>query len=169
MTHYELLFILPGTLAEDEVAPLAQKIESVVSEAGATKVVTTNVGKNRLAYPIKHIRYGYFYICRFEAEAEHVATIEHKLVLMSEPLRTMLHKYDPAMQPEVDITFNAPQREGGESTGGDITLPEMSQAPVSKKKKEDSSKKEEKTDEKVSLEDIDKKLDKILDTEIADV
>ena len=175
MTHYELLFILPGTLAEDETAPHVQKVQDILTEAGATNIELHDIVKNRIAYPIKHIRYGYFNLERFEAEGPLLAQIESKLRLVSELLRTLLQKYDPALKTDPTIAYAQvirSQHHGGapaapKGKGADLTLPEMQQAPQAKPGKAKAEKAEE--EKEVTLEEIDQKLDKILDADLADV
>ena len=75
MKTYELFFIVPGTLTEDEVAPEVQTVEAAVAAIGATNVTTASLGKAKLAYPIQHIRYGYFYTITFTAEPTSVPAL----------------------------------------------------------------------------------------------
>jgi small subunit ribosomal protein S6 len=166
MKNYELLYILPGTLSEDEAAPLAEKVNSVLSESGATEVVINDLGKNRLAYPIKNIRYGYFRLVRFQAEPAVVEVIKGKLDLLAEVLRYFVKTYNPLKEKETRIQYPvsrtekiAAEREGHQPVKGAPT----ESGPVVKKTKE------KKPAEKVSLEEIDKQLDEILGNEIAGV
>ena len=170
MKNYELLFILPGTLTEDEVKPLVEKIKTIVTENGGENLVMKDLGKNRLAYPIRHIRYGYFNLCRFEAEVDKIDEIKNKLSLMSEPLRVLIQSFNPEEQKEIKLEHfttaenaRAPREEEKPRRHQDASL---EQVPVSKKPKEikDSAPKK-----KVTLEEIDKQLDEILDNEISDV
>lgn len=105
MQKYELLLVLPGTLDEQEVAVRSGEIAALVGEYGANATVT-NLGKNRLAYPIKQIRYGYFYTLVFEAEAEKVSALQKKLRLNREVLRAMITHFNAAVSPTQ--RFNEP-------------------------------------------------------------
>ena len=174
MTHYELLAVLPGTLTEDEVKPAMAALETLLGAVGAKNVAITDMGKNRLAYPIRHIRYGYFQVCRFEAEPSAIAPLREKLRLMNQFLRASVQKYDVETQTDPSIKYMVPRGANKPATGGrpapqqgaDLTLPQMEQAPKAKAPAAAAPKKEEKP---VSLEDIDKKLDAILDSDIASV
>ena len=79
MQNYELLFILPGTLSEDEVPALVNTVKEVLVESGVQNLEHKDMGKSRLAYPIKHIRYGYFHLAHFEAEGKSVEDVKVKL------------------------------------------------------------------------------------------
>ncbi|MFH1946624.1 MAG: 30S ribosomal protein S6 [Candidatus Magasanikbacteria bacterium] len=108
MQNYELLLILPGTLSEDEVDPLVEKISKIIEEAGASNLSIEKLEKRRLAYPIKHIRYGYFNLVYFEAESEKVVEIQEKLRLIPELLRALVQKTDPEKQTNRTIKFGHP-------------------------------------------------------------
>lgn len=53
MTKYEIMFILSTQLTEDEKKASIEKVESYLTEAGATEVNTEIMGDRKLAYPIK--------------------------------------------------------------------------------------------------------------------
>lgn len=157
--HYELLYILPGTLAETEVNVVNDKLKAVMTETGATELVVTEIGKNRLAYPMKHIRYGYFFIARFSAETNVVDGIKEKIRLGGDVIRMLLTTYDPANPTDPKINYNT------QSQGKDLTMPELADVPVANHShKKEEKKVAEKTP--VSMEEIGDKLDEILDKEI---
>jgi len=108
MQNYELMLILPGTLSEDEVDPLLEKVSKIIEEAGALNLSVVKLEKRRLAYPMKHIRYGYFNLVYFDAEPEMVVDIQNKLRLMPELLRALLQKHDPVKQTSRTIEFGLP-------------------------------------------------------------
>ncbi len=220
MQNYELLLILPGTLSEDEVEPLLEKVSKIIVDAGGANFLVEKLEKRRLAYPIKHIRYGYFNLAYFDAEPEVVVSIQKKLVLIPELLRALVQKHDPAKQKSRVIQFGLPM--GGqnreESTYSNFRASANESRPVEvkiekeepakevdstsvkiivdeepsefesskietesveeevkkEKKKEERGEvkkdiKRETKKEKVSMEDIDKKLDEILDIDLSSV
>lgn len=165
MKHYEILFILPGTLTEDEVGPVVDKVKAAVSDAGATDVSAEDMGKNRLAYPIQHIRYGYFHLCHFQAEPDKIAQVQKKLDLLGELLRVLIKEYDPEKQKKGKINYFV---ESDYASG--TTRPKEARIETKKEALEEKKKPavpEER--KKVSLEEIDKKLDEILGDDIATV
>lgn len=93
MKKYELLLVLPGTFDEKEVGKQVQEIKDFVS-ANSQDVELNNLGKVRLAYPIKQIRYGYYYTLVFNAEPEAVKTISEKLRLRTDVLRSMISHFN---------------------------------------------------------------------------
>jgi ribosomal protein S6 len=92
MNKYEILLVLPGTLTDEEAALRSKEVSDLVSEHGS-EVSLAAMGKNRLAYPIKLIRYGYFYTIVFSAEAPTVLELRKKLGLLRDVLRAMISHF----------------------------------------------------------------------------
>jgi ribosomal protein S6 len=106
MQKYELLLILPGTLDEKEAEKKSQEIVEIVKQYGKDAALTV-LGKNRLAYPVKQIRYGYFYTVVFEAEKEQVKPLQEKLVLMREVLRAMITHFKSELSANQKIAYSS--------------------------------------------------------------
>lgn len=105
MHTYELLFILPGTLDDKEVATRSEEIVSIVKEYGSD-VELQSVGKNRLAYPIKQIRYGYFFIITFKAETADVKKLENRLSLTRDLLRALVSHFNTGLTAAQKIAYS---------------------------------------------------------------
>jgi len=93
MKKYELLLVLPGTLDEKEAGKQVEEIKTLVS-ANSQDIELNNLGKVRLAYPIKQIRYGYYYTLVFNAEPAAVKVISEKLKLRPDVLRSMISHFN---------------------------------------------------------------------------
>ncbi len=153
---YELLLVLPGTLDEKEVAKQIQEIkESLASQA--QDIELNNLGKVRLAYPIKQIRYGYYYTIIFNAEPGAVLTISNKLKLRTDVLRSMVTLFNTNVTAtkkimystnEVGVTTMMEKEEGAPA----VHKPTYTPKPVTE-------------ESKVDLKDIDEKLNAILENE----
>jgi len=115
MNHYELLFVLPGTLSENETEPLVNKIKTIIEKNGGQKLTVAELEKRRLAYPMKHIRYGYFGLAYFEAEPEMVKKMEAGFVLDRDFLRTFVKKINPKTHTLREINFGQIPTVGTES------------------------------------------------------
>lgn len=172
------MFIVPGTLTEEEVAPQVATIESLVQAIDATDVQTKSLGKAKLAYPMNHIRYGYFYTTTFTAAPAQVPDLQRQLNLQKGYLRTIINVAIDTTQtrdnaPEALITIEKKQdliderkkafaRFKEESTPAQsaapkkVVTPEVAPEPA-KEEKEAAPEKET-----VNMEDIDKKLDDII-------
>lgn len=168
MKKYEMLCVLPGTLAEGEVAPIVAQIEEQLKAHGGEEIVATNLGKSRLAYPIKHIRYGYFEFFTYTLPAEKAQALERGVRLLGNTLRVAIQVYNPKQTGVVTLAedptaLSAPQK--GEDSGRPARYDRGAE-----KKEEKVLVPEEKkpvTDEpKLNLENIDEKLDAMLQKDI---
>jgi len=156
MKKYELLLVLPGTLDEKEVAKQIQEIKESLTSQGQDFELY-NLGKVRLSFAIKQIRYGYYYTIIFNAEPEAIITISNKLKLRADVLRSMITLFNTNVTATKKIMYSTNEvgvttmmeREEGAS-------PMHKPAPVSKPVSEET---------KVDLKDIDEKLNAILENE----
>ncbi len=177
MKKYELMLVLPGTLDEKEAETRSNEVVSMFKDVDTTSVLQA-MGKVRLAYPIKHIRYGYFYTLVFSAEPSAVKALNDKLHLMRDILRGIITEFNEQFAVGQKMNYitngnmavNPPINE--EMGRGRIEKTEKKEEKneevviVEKKEEKKTVKKEKKEEEKVSMQDIDKKLDEILSGDI---
>jgi len=192
MTQYELLCVLPGTLSEEEVGPMVAQVQAVLTENGATDIQAVDMGKSRLTYPMRHIRYGYFRTFYFAAEPESVQKMQNKLRLMRELLRALITVDHPEKRAEYAEKKAAGQRRSAahkqakEKAAAPAKKEEAPKAaaPAKEEKKESASAKatadegEVKTETPetketakpaVDMQEIDKKLDALLESDMEKV
>ncbi|OGH68854.1 MAG: 30S ribosomal protein S6 [Candidatus Magasanikbacteria bacterium RIFCSPHIGHO2_01_FULL_47_8] len=166
MKKYELLLALPGTLDDKEVAARSEEILKLVKEYGEETDMTT-MGKNRLAYPIRQIRYGYFYTIVFTATTEKLKILQDKLALMRDVLRAMITHFSTQLTASQKIAYST------DSTG--ITTMMEKEGALEEKVRvvpvEDKSDKgmAPRPAEKLDLEEINKKLDDLMSGDVAGV
>ncbi|OGH87820.1 MAG: 30S ribosomal protein S6 [Candidatus Magasanikbacteria bacterium RIFOXYC2_FULL_42_28] len=127
MKKYELLLALPGTLDDNEAKKRSEEILAMLKEFDAEATLTT-MGKTRLAYPIKQIRYGYFYTIVFSVETDALKTIQEKLNLSRDLLRAVITEFNAKYNPNQKISYitNAI----GVTTVGEMTDDAPSEMPV---------------------------------------
>lgn len=89
---YELLYIIPTPYTEKEVPNIQKSVDEVIEGIGAKIIYQENLGSKKLAYPIKHIRRGFYISVNFESEPSNIKKIEAKLKLMPEVLRFQIVK-----------------------------------------------------------------------------
>lgn len=176
MRNYEILTILPGTLAENEVQPVVDTMKQMIESEGISGVTVEAAGKSRLAYPIKHIRYGYFHIFTFEAKPETITKIEEKMRLFGQILRTIIRTFDPAKRDASKGSLFTLMNTEEEKTEGreEREMPEVAPvaaAPVAEVEKAVENvapaKSGEDKPKEVDMENFDKQLEAILDDKIA--
>ncbi|OGH91334.1 MAG: 30S ribosomal protein S6 [Candidatus Magasanikbacteria bacterium RIFOXYD12_FULL_33_17] len=194
MKYYEMLCVLPGTMTEEEVKSSVVLISETIGKFDAENVTLEDMGKSRLAYPVKHIRYGYFQLFRFSLEESNIAKLEKEIRLLDNTLRIALFVCDPnntvsyklALDPTAPSAPPKAEREGRDDRSRTRTnkteevkekktteevvntdSEEVKQSTVAEAMEDKKEVKEEpvvvkaeKT--KMSVEDIDKKLDEIL-------
>jgi small subunit ribosomal protein S6 len=156
MTRYELLYIIPATHAETELQPVIDSVTSVLTKFGAKIVRNDMVGKLKLAYPVAHIRHGYYIIVDMDVETSKVAEIDNALRLNTEVIRHQLMVKDPKVKPVFKIaSVEDIERDKARGTvAREVSTRQAAAAPKSDKKVE------------VNLADLDQKLDKIVEGKI---
>ncbi len=176
MKKYEILCVLPGTLAESEVSPIATQIEEQIKAHGAEEVTKNDLGKSRLAYPIEHIRYGYFEFFTALIAPEKVQALERGIRLLGGILRVSIQVYNPKQKAAISLALDptalsAPQK--SEEGGKPARSSERGSFRKEVKERTEVAVPEE-TKEKVvapslNLENIGEKLDEILQKDIDNV
>lgn len=174
MKTYELMFIVPGTFTEEDLVPHLAAVDAAVMSIEPTNVVTTARGKAKLAYPMRHIKYGYFFTVSFDADPVRVPELQRQLNLQKVLLRaiitvalgdTQTRNNAPTelitiekKQDLIDERKKAVARHKAEETP--VAAPKQvvaEPAPVAEPIKEAAPAKEA-----IDMEDIDKKLDQII-------
>ncbi|MEK7190028.1 MAG: 30S ribosomal protein S6 [Patescibacteria group bacterium] len=81
MRKYDCLFLLPGTFSDSEVPGLLENIKGILAEFGAEEPRFENLGRQKLAYPIKGGLFAYVVNSSFLLAPEKVATLKAKMIL----------------------------------------------------------------------------------------
>ncbi len=79
MPRYELMYLLGSHVAETEVPNVSALVLKAVSDNGGTQVVETQLGKKKLAYPIKKTRNGYYVVVNFEMSGTKINQLDAKI------------------------------------------------------------------------------------------
>ncbi|MBT4277179.1 30S ribosomal protein S6 [Candidatus Falkowbacteria bacterium] len=194
--NYELLFIVPNKYSDDEVKEINQKVISTVKENGGDIQSTQDWGKKKLAYQIKHFRYGYYTLVIFAGEPDTPEKITQKLNINTDVIRFQIVKevkrskpFSPDNQDKVKVekqviektvekkeekpkTEKTAKKDKEEKVE---TKPEKAETtddkPEETKKKEPKDKvngeaRESGLGQKASIDELDKKLDELLDSAI---
>lgn len=186
MQHYELLYIVPISVAEEQIAEVMQSVQKLLLGAKAQIHKEENIGKRKLSYPIKQQRHGTYISVVFDMDTTELFEVERKLRLHTEVLRYLITKkvFKTAEQLQSEEAERMRIREKRASKRSALTLakpdgkvkvkdllvePTDKQDVVSEKVASESEEKVKKTKKKaapkkeVNLEELDKQLDKILD------
>ena len=79
MPRYELMYILASSVSDDQIPATTEQIESFVTALGATDISHTQLGKKKLAYPIKKTRNGHYGVIAFTMDSSKVGDLDAKI------------------------------------------------------------------------------------------
>jgi len=148
INHYELLYLVAANYTEEELLPIKEKIKKLLEKFEGEITLEDSFGKKKLAYPIKKNHQGYYLLYEFDLDGENLEKIKKELKLTNEVLRHIIvKKKEKAPSPAAAPTAKkvaAPK-------------PELTREVKKETKKEDK---------RVKLEDLDQKLDEILEGDI---
>lgn len=164
---YELLYIIPSRYTDAEVEEIQTKVKNLLSKVGGKIIKEENLGRIRLAYPIRQTQHGIYVLIYFESEAVVISELERQLRLTAEVLRFLIIQ-QPEGIPERSFlleSYVAPLSEEDEEsrrsrrpTPTEYVRP---LAPTARPEIEPTLREEK----PLSIEELDKKLDEILDVE----
>ena len=152
--HYELLYIISNKYSENELCPIIDKVKKIINDQGGNITFSEEWGKKRLAYSIKHFRYGYYNLVEFNLDGKKLAKVDRILRLADEILRHQIvnkkQKTAKTIEKEKEIAKKIIAKKENE---------------IKKGEEKEKIKTKTKDKEKVELKDLDEKLDKILETD----
>lgn len=191
--HYELLYLISNKFTDEEVKPIAEKVEAIILANEGQITYRENWGKKKLAYPVKHFAYGYYLYVEFDVLPLNLAKIERSIrmahdilrhQIVTRPVRTIdqkekprqivfedAKKDSPAIVPAKPVKSEYAKKDAAKPEITEEAKPEavdtkiesvaetLPEAEVKAPKKVKVLK-----DSKASMEELDAKLDKILET-----
>lgn len=155
--RYELFYLI-GASREADAEKIKGDIEKLIKEAGGVFEEKETVEKRRLAYQIKHETHGIYVAQRFELDSEKIPELSKKINLYPNLTRFIISR---AIElPELKTK----EERISESMARPMPVKEEKkvEAPAKKEEVKEEIKKEEKTEKPASDDDIDKKLEEIL-------
>jgi len=166
--HYELLYILPIKFIGEEQEKIIEKVNKIVKDQDCEITKNGVFAKQKLAYPIKHVTQGVYIVVEFSGGKAEVQKINNVLKLTPEVLRHMIVTKKKLTEKEIeDQRIKKEKRIKNETKKKEEEIQKQVEE-IKEDEKEEVKKKDEKK-EKVSLEDLDKKLDEILKDDIGGV
>ncbi len=146
MKKYNLFILLPN-LDDQEVEEVKKEIVEIIKKVGAEIEKSSNIGKRKLSYAIKKVRHGFYLNYIINLELDKINDLKKELKLNQGILRFELSLYTKILKHKKTR----------------LPLDNNGQAKTQKKNDTEIKKgaKDEKK-EKVSMEELNKKLDNIL-------
>jgi small subunit ribosomal protein S6 len=157
---YELVYILPPDY-DEEKREIAHKsvIKTITSRNGAL-VKDDFLGERLLKYPVKGLSKGLYYIIEFTIPVDHLDDLKKDLNLNEEIIRYIITKTELSTESTEDENKEEKKEPSSEEEKKEDKKPAKKKYSI-KKTEEEMEKATKK--EKASLDDLDKKLDEILD------
>ncbi len=150
MQHYELMVLLSPQIADSDLPAALEKVKQLLVERGAAMAKDEPLGRRKLAYPIQKARQGSYHLYQFDADTQAIEPLERALGLQTDVLRHLL----------IVRKIRTPEQiEREEAIRAKIEAKRRAAAVAAQPKVEVKPEPEE----KVSLEELDKKLEKILE------
>jgi small subunit ribosomal protein S6 len=171
MNKYELLYIVSSQYTDQEVTGIQKLVSELLVKNGGKVVSEKNLGKIKLAYPIQKQRHGSYILTYFDAESETVKETNRLLGLMDEVLRhTMLIRPEGSESRTFEISsYVAPLSDEGKRVETIVRPRPSTPKPVKKEELAPPAPSADSTEEsKMSIAELDQKLDKILEGDISD-
>ncbi len=169
---YEILYILPPKYSETEIKEVNEKIISLLEKNKVKIKKNQPWGKKKLAYPIKHYHYGYYFFVTFTADPSQIAPLTQQLNIEPEMVRFQIVKEIKGYPEKLSVPHQKEKKEEVEEKGEPEKEETKEPEKEAKQTKEESAeeKEEEKKEtpekkkktKKVSIDELDKKLDEIL-------
>lgn len=187
--HYELTYIVSIKYLEAELQQVMEQVSGLIKEFGGAVTSEQVLGKQRLAFPIKFTHQGTYVVIEFDMEGENLKKLDALLKLKGEILRHLLitkrvrteeelkreKELQEKLRQEKEDELNEMEQKNKDRVKRDGVRKTV-RRPVATKALEVEVKEEstanakpveaKKKSEKVSMEDIDKKIDEILTEEI---
>lgn len=161
-----MLYLVPSKFAQNELEQIIEKINKIVKDHGGEITNNSVFAKQKLAYPIKGVHQGVYLLVEFDAETQSVKKIDGILRLTNEVLRHMIVSKKKMTPEEI---AEEKERQAKIAEKETKKKEEEIKKQVEEIKEEKETPKEASKKEKVSLEDLDKKLDEILKDDIGGV
>ena len=126
MREFELMFIVDGTMPEEEATAVASTVQSFISSKG-TILKADPWGRRRMAYPINKKQDGYYWVIAFECEPGEVDALKQQLRVNENVIRWMVTRpeHKKTVVPVEDIV---PQETAPAPESAPVVAPES--APV---------------------------------------
>lgn len=160
MKHYELLYLVSAQTPENELENITTEVGGWFRTAGAAVTKQESWGRRKLAYPIRHEKYGYYGLLEFDAPSDALAKLNKQFNLQRQILRHLIVDKKPISAKELLLQEDARRRAQTRLAREEAA---KQTHPTDRGKGTDAGAKK---DSKISLDDLDKKLDELLDTDM---
>jgi len=149
--HYELLYLLSANYTADELPQIKKRVTDLLAENQATIKKDEDLGKQKLAFQIKKNSYGYYLLNEFDIESDKVAILNSGLKIVPGMIRFLITAKKEKTIMEIEKERKLQEK-----------LTKAKEKEIEKIQKEKEVKPAKEPPTKITLEDLDKKLDEII-------
>jgi|SRR5450830_312147 len=122
------MFIVDGTMPEEEATAIASTVQSFISSKG-TILKADPWGRRRMAYPINKKQDGYYWVIAFECEPGEVDALKQQLRVNENVIRWMVTRPEHK-KTVVPVETVIPQEATPEPEAAPVASPVSEAAPV---------------------------------------
>lgn len=94
MKKYEIMYIINPTILEEGRDAVVEKVNGILTAAGATVTKSEKWGERKLAYPIDKKKTGFYVLTTLEMDGTRLVEVERKLNITEEVMRYIIVKQD---------------------------------------------------------------------------
>ncbi|TCK99737.1 SSU ribosomal protein S6P [Natranaerovirga hydrolytica] len=94
MNKYELALVINGKVEEDVKTATFEKVQEYITRFGGNITKVDEWGKKRLAYEIKKVKEGFYYIIQFEADNTVPIEVESRLRITEQVIRFLITRIE---------------------------------------------------------------------------
>jgi len=128
LREFELMFIVDGTMPEEEATAIAATVQSFISSKG-TILKADPWGRRRMAYPINKKQDGYYWVIAFECEPGEVDAFKQQLRVNENVIRWMVTRPEHK-KTVVPVEIVIPQEATPEPEAAPVASPVSEAIPV---------------------------------------
>jgi small subunit ribosomal protein S6 len=148
--HYELTYIISTGIPETEHPEIKEKLDAILKKVEASITDKQDLGKKKFTYAIEKIRHGFYQVVEFNVMPDAIIKINEELKLVSQILRFLI-----VTKKELTDEEKAKEQE--------VKAAKEKNKEEAVKTEQKASDEKTKESKKVSLEDLDEKLDEIFE------
>lgn len=94
MMKYELALVLSAKIEDEERAAMVEKVQAMITTAGAAITNVDEWGKKQLAYEIQKMKEGFYYFITFESDSNCPNEVEQRVRIMENVIRYLCIRQD---------------------------------------------------------------------------
>lgn len=135
------MYILASSVSDEQVPAATEQVKKFVVDFGGENVEESQLGKKKLAYPIKKTRNGYYVVVTFDMDTKRVNEFDAKIRTQGNIIRYLIVNLDEHLHRlEKDVVAQAklskqpdPETSSAERPTRHVSAPEPEYKPVATK------------------------------------